>query len=139
MNLAERAAATDAVVRKFRNKPFDWRTASTCIHLARAQAVALGHTPPPVKRFYSALGARRALRDKGFETVTDLLDATFPGCRIPPAAMLVGDLAVLPGADGIDAVVICGGTKMLGWHEAGGNTLAVIDVSRGDIAAAWRL
>jgi hypothetical protein len=139
MTLAQRAEATNAVVRRFRNKPFDWRKAATCIHLARAQAVALGHRPPPVKRFRSALGARRALEEMGFSTVTELLDAMFPGCRIPPAAMLVGDLGVLPGAEGLDAVVISAGAKVLGWHQDGGDRLAVIEVSRGDIAAAWRL
>lgn len=139
MTLAERAAATDAVIRRFRNKPFDWRKAATCIHLARAQAVALGHRPPPVKRFRSALGARRVLQEMGHSSVIELLDAAFPGRRIPPAAMLVGDIGAIAGEDGFDAVVIAAGSKVLGWHGSDLSRLQVIEVSRGDIAAAWRL
>jgi len=139
MPLAERAARTDAVVRRFRKKAFDWRKAATCIHLARAQAVAMGHRLPPVKRFQSPLAAKRVLAELGHADVIALLDAMFPGCRIPPAGMLVGDLCAVPGEAGLSAVFVCGGAKMFGWHQEAGDAFAVIALDRGEVEAAWRL
>lgn len=139
MTLAERAQATETVVTRFRDKPFDWRTSGTCIHLFRAQAVAMGHQLPPVRRFRSALGAKRALADLGHANVVALIDALLPGARIAPAEMLVGDVGVLPGEQGFDAVVICAGAKVLGWHGADLSRLVPIEVCRGEFLAAWRL
>jgi hypothetical protein len=68
-----------------------------------------------------------------------LLDAVLPGQRIAPAAMIVGDLGILPGEDGLDAVVIAAGHKVIGWHGSDLSRLQVIEVSRGDLIAAWRL
>ncbi|HEX8415316.1 MAG TPA: hypothetical protein VF637_15755 [Sphingomicrobium sp.] len=139
MTLAERAIATDKVITKFREKPFDWRHASTCIHLARAQIVAMGGKVPPIPRFQSPLAARRSLKKLGHTSVLELLDAVLPGQRIAPAAMIVGDLGILPGEDGLDAVVIAAGHKVIGWHGSDLSRLQVIEVSRGDLIAAWRL
>lgn len=139
MTLAERAQATEGVIARFRDKPFDWRTTGTCIHLFRAQAVAMGHKLPPVGRFRTPLGAKRALAARGHDSVTALIDALLPGGRIAPAAMIVGDVGVLPGEQGFDAVVICAGAKVLGWHGADLSRLMPIEVCRGEFLAAWRL
>lgn len=61
---AERVAATQAVIDRFRDKPFSWAGAN-CIALARMQAKGLGHVVPPVPRFRSALGAQRAMAKRG--------------------------------------------------------------------------
>ncbi len=139
MTLAERAEATQAVIERFRDKPFDWRTSGTCIHLFRAQAVAMGHTLPPIRRFRSALSAKRALDGLGHDSVGALIEALLPGARIAPAEMIVGDVGVLPGEQGLDAVVICAGAKVLGWHGADPSRLLPIDVCRSEFLAAWRL
>ena len=139
MTLAERAAATEKVIIKFREKPFDWRHAATCVHLARAQIVAMGGKVPPIPRFQSPLAAKRSLRKLGHKSVLELLDSVLEGQRIPPAAMIVGDIGLLPGEDGLDAVVIAAGHKVIGWHGSDLSRLQVIEVNRGDLIAAWRL
>lgn len=139
MTLAERAQATEAVIARFRDKPFDWRTTGTCVHLFRAQAVAMGHKLPPIKQFRSPLSAKRALVALGHDSVTALIDALLPGARIAPAEMIVGDVGVLPGEQGLDAVVICAGSKVLGWHGEDPSRLVPIEVCRGAFTGAWRL
>lgn len=114
INLAARAKITSEVIERYRRKVFDWRGSATCIHLARAQMRAMGHRPPAIPQFRSALSAHRALKATGFDDLAALLDSMLP--RISPAAMLVGDLAILPGDDAFDSIVIGAGGKMMGWH-----------------------
>ena len=137
MNLAARVAATNKTMAKYRGKAFDWKAKATCIHLARTQLRNMGHKPPPIPQFSSAIGARRAMQGAGYETLADIFDGlSLP--RIAPAAMLVGDLAMLPGEVGYDAIVICAGGKLLGWHGAA-DELTVIGEAVAHVTAAWRL
>jgi hypothetical protein len=137
-SLHSRAALTEKVVARFRDKPFDWTKAATCIHLARAQVAAFGHRPPPVPKFRSALSAKKALKARGFDSLEAMLDTLLP--RIPPAAMLVGDLALLPGEEGMDTLVIAaGGGMVLGWHGDDASRMRPIIVTGADIIAAWRV
>ena len=135
--LQQRAAAVAATEQRFRDKPFDWRKAATCIHLVRFHAAQMGHSVPIVPKFKSALGAKRALLTTGFQTLPALLDSRFQ--RIPPAFMRVGDILALPGDDDWHALVIkCDKVKFLGWHEdAPGCTIMEVDV--GAAVGAWRL
>ncbi|MFH8652329.1 DUF6950 family protein [Sphingomonas paucimobilis] len=139
LDLVQRATATEAVIARFRGRPFDWTKRRTCIHLARAQARALGHRPSPVPDFRSPTSARRALRSTGHETLEALFDSLFP--RIPPAAMWIGDLALMAGGDGFDAVVVCGGGKMIGYHQDHlANGLVNIEPeTAAHFVGAWRL
>lgn len=137
-DLEQRAGATEKTFAAYRQRAFDWRGV-TCIHLARRQLINMGHRPPPIPRFYSALGARRAMERAGFGGLADIFDALgLP--RIAPAQMLVGDLAVVPGEDGFDAVFVCAGGKMLGWHAASEDR-GIVPVADAltHISAAWRL
>lgn len=134
IDLVARAAATQRTADKYRTRPFDWRTRSTCIHLARTQLRNLCHTPPPVPDFRSALGARRALTKSGFDSVAALLDSMLP--RIAPASMVVGDLAIIEGDERFESIVVSAGGKMLGWHEADGSGLKNLIVS--SFVGAWR-
>lgn len=138
MNLAERAFATETVLQRYRDKAFDW-AGPNCIRLSRAQASAMGHKVPPVPVFRSALGAKRALAKQGCETVTELLDKFFPR-HFAPAFMLVGDLCVVDGEGGMDAVFISDGQgSLFGWHDAAPERMAVVKFAQADIRAAWRL
>ena len=141
MNLAERAMRTEAVLDRYRDKPFDWAGAN-CIRLARAQATAMGHEVPPVPVFRSALGARRALAKQGVNSVTALLDKYL--LRLPaPAMMLVGDICTLPAdpdGGGLEAVGIADGQgSIFAWHPLKPDGLAVIKFAQADIGAAWGL
>jgi hypothetical protein len=136
LDLAERARRTEAVVAKYRTRAFSWRDRATCLHLARAQMRALDMRPPPMPDFRSPLSARKALKRAGHETVAGLLDSLLP--RIAPLSMIVGDLAVLPGEDAFQAVVIHGGgTQMLGWHGEDLSQLWPIEVEVDDFVACY--
>lgn len=113
--LNRRRAATAKVWAKFRQRPFDWDKGGTCIHLGRAQLRAMGHRPPPIPRFYSALGARRALVKAGFGEVADIFRSLgLP--EIPAARLWVGDIAIVPG-EGMDSICIWSGDQLLGYHQ----------------------
>ncbi|WP_240313486.1 DUF6950 family protein [Sphingomonas carotinifaciens] len=122
-----------------KGKPFSWVDRRTCIHVARAQARALGHRPPAIPDFRSALGARAALKTTGFGTLEALFDSLFP--RIPPASMWVGDLALMAGGDDLGGIVVSLGGKMGGYHEDHLADGLVNIVPQGDAAfiGAWRL
>lgn len=136
LDLAERAAATGRVVTRFRDRPFSWRDRATCLHLVRAQMRALGHRPPRIPDFRSPIGARRALQARGQDSVQALLDSLLP--RIAPAAMIVGDIALLPGEPPFEAAVIAaGGQKVFGWHGEDLSRLVPIEIGRGDLISAY--
>ena len=137
--LLRRAAATERTAARYARRAFDWDGA-TCIHLARTQLRNMGHRPPRIERFYSLRGAVLALRRAGFVGTIDAIDST-GAQRIAPAAMLVGDLAAVPGIDGMDAIFVCAGGRLLGWHDAMPETCGLVAVpdALGDVVAAWRL
>lgn len=137
MNLAERAAATEKVVARFRDRAFDWSDRATCIHLARAQMRALGHRPPAIPDFRSALGARKALERSGHASLEALLDSMLP--RIAPLAAWVGDLMLVPGEEPFgEALAISAGGALLMYHAEAQGLANVVDVMP-QVRAAWRL
>lgn len=139
LDLEQRRVRTERVVARFRDRPFSWTGRRTCLHLARAQMVALGHKPPKLPDLRSMLAARRALAATGHADIMELLDGLLP--RIAPAGMLIGDLALMEGGDGFDAVVIAAGGKVLGYHaDALGRGLVPIEpIVPQPFKAAWRL
>jgi hypothetical protein len=135
--LIRRKDATEATLARYRHKAFDWSKGITCVHLARCQMRKMGHKPPTLPRFRSAFAAREAMTERGWGTVAEMLDSMLP--PIPPARMLLGDLAVTPTEDGIGAINICAGPhKLMGWHD-GADGLVMLDVSLNDLIGAWRL
>lgn len=141
MNLAARAFATEGTLEKYRNKAFDWAGAN-CIRLARQQGHALGHELPPVPLFRTPLGAMKAIKKQGVDSVEGLLDKYFE--RLPsPAFVIVGDLVTLPGDEdhGLDAVCIADGRgNLFGWHaDTNFEKLEVIKLAQADVKGAWRL
>lgn len=132
-----RAAAVEATEQRFRNRPFDWRRAATCIHLVRFHAAEMGHRLPRVPRFRSALGAKRALLSTGFQTLPALLDSRFQ--RIPPAFMRYGDIIAIPGDEQWECLLIKGDKlKFLGWHQDG-TGCEYMEIDMGAALGAWRL
>ncbi|WCP14484.1 hypothetical protein sphantq_02930 [Sphingobium sp. AntQ-1] len=134
LSSVERAAATRKTLAKYRTLPFDWSKRATCIHLARYHLRNMGHRPPAIPDFRSALGAKRALEKTGFADMAALLDSLLPS--IAPASAWVGDLAVLEGGEGFDSIVIHAGGKWLGYHmdDLGGLKPLVVT----EIKGAWR-
>jgi hypothetical protein len=140
VNLAQIAAATQQTFNAFRGVPFDWRH-SSCAHLLAAHLINMGRDAPAVPEFSTAAGAKRALKAMGAPSLPKLM-AVLGLQPIKPSEMRVGDIAVLPGAngktDGINgAIVICAGNKFMGWHEAG-EGLQMIDNVLPHVKAAFR-
>lgn len=140
MHPADRAIATERVLARFRDEPFSWHRAS-CIHLAREQALALGHPVPAVPPFRSARGAKKALAALGVGSVTELLDRHFPRWPAPAFARL-GDLCVVAGeqGEGLEAVCVADGQgNLFGWHDDRPEGLAAVKWAMRDIRGAWKL
>lgn len=135
--LERRRIATQKTLDRYRPKVFDWSKGITCIHLAWCQLRQMGHRPPTLPRFRSALAAKRALKERGFDTVEAALDSLLP--RIAPAQMLLGDLASVPGTEGLDSILVCAGPqKLMGWHPVDGS-FVLYDGGMEQITGAWRV
>lgn len=135
--MEKRRVATEATLTRYRNKAFDWASGVTCVHLARFQLRNMGHRPPSLPRFRSALAAKRAMKERKWASVSEMLDSMLP--RIPPAAMLLGDLAVLEGDAGFDSIMVCAGPqRVFGWREDV-EGLVVLGIGMNEISGAWRL
>lgn len=139
--LARRQAATEKTLARFAGKPMRWSGAN-CIRLARTQGVHMGHRLPPIPRFRSAAGAKRALAARGADSIPALLDQYF--ARLPaPAFAWLGDLVVLPGnpAIGLDAVGIADGQgNVWCWSEQNDcRELTALLALESHAIAAWRL
>lgn len=138
-DLIRRQRATQATLDKYRNKPFDWKKAITCVHMARFHLRRMGHKVPELPRIRGAIGATRALRERGWENVAQMLDAQASLERIAPAFMRVGDLAVLPGDEAMDSIVICAGMhKLLGWHQDWHVGMIEMEAPLDNLLGAWR-
>lgn len=136
--MARRVAATRKTIAKY-EKPFSWSKRATCIHMARAHLRNMGHRPPPIPDFRSALGARTQLRKAGFPDLAGLFDSLLP--RIAPAAMWVGDIALLAGDEMFGSICISDTAgSLIGWHEDDPSRVRPQKVmSLNDVIGAWRV
>lgn len=135
--LERRRLATVKTKAKYGGKPFDWRRCATCMHMARFQMKAMGHKVPRMPSVRSAIRAKRELQARDVVSVIGLLDTLLP--RIAPAEMRLGDLAAVPGVEGLDAVFInAAPRKFIGWREDA-PTFVTLDIPLEQITAAWRL
>lgn len=138
IEMERRRDATQQTLDAWRGQSFDWNSAhsGTCAHLLHAHLVNMGHEPPTVPDFDTPLGAVRALKNMGHESLIDLLDDLLP--RRPSVGfMRLGDVALAPGDGPLDAVFICAGPlKVFGWHESR-NDVVVMDVALDKLLGAW--
>ncbi|WP_299307858.1 hypothetical protein [uncultured Croceicoccus sp.] len=100
--MIRRQRATEATLRKYRERALDWRGRTSCVHMARYHLRQMGHRPPP------------------------MLDAVLPEGRIAPLEMRLGDLAVVRGTHGLDAILLHAGNEALGWPEDGSRIVPMI-------------
>jgi hypothetical protein len=129
-----RQEALRATIARFQGKPFVWGT-TDCWIMTRAHLRALGERPPATPRYRTALGAKKALKLRGFDSMADAIDSILP--RISPAEMLPGDVAAVEGVEGLDALVICAGHKVFGWHEEADGPVFIVP-KPGALTIAWR-
>lgn len=138
--LDRRREATQATLDKFIGKPFSWQKGRHCVAMAHYHLRQMGYRSPklpPLPRVRSPIAARQELTKRGFASVSDWLDSFL--IRIPPAMMRLGDIAVTPGDEGFDAILIrTAPRKLLGWLPDGS---AVVNYDAGleDLTGAWRV
>ena len=132
--LVRRQEAVQATMEKYKHRHFDWKTKATCLHMCRFHLRRMGRKLPPLPQVGSLLAAKREMANRGWQNVGDMLDGIGLE-RIAPAEMLIGDLAMLEGEDGLGAIVISTGGKVIGWHEEDAG-MVVMDALQ--IAGAWR-
>lgn len=121
--LNARRDAAQATLLRFDGAAFRWST-NDCTRLAAFHARKMGHKPnmPKSGSYSSLLGAAKALKAAGFDSLTAAVDAMF--VQIPPATALVGDLVALPGEGGWPALcVYLGNGRVLGFKDGRGGVL----------------
>lgn len=131
-DLLRRQRALEKTLARYRRRRFAIGEAD-CVRMARSHLVAMGHRPPALPRYRNLTGALRALNRMGFDSLEALFDSLLP--KIPPAAMLPGDIALLQGEGPLDATVISVGHKVFGFHQDEETTALMIPH---EIKAAWR-
>lgn len=139
MELERRRIATQSTLDAFRGTAFAWGEgdAVTCVHVAYWHLWMMGYELPALPELKSALAAKRALTERGWDSVESMLDSLLG--RIPPAMMRLGDLATVPGQEGLDCILVCAGPlKMMGWHPETGE-FVLYDNAISEITAAWRV
>lgn len=112
--MVKRAEATQKTLAKFAGKKYELGKCD-CISLARSQLKNMGHKPPKIPRYSTPVAAMRRLKSLGHDSLESLLaEHCF---EIPPASMLIGDLATVKGHNesGISAIVVYAGGKYLGF------------------------
>jgi hypothetical protein len=135
--LEKRRRATQATKDHFIGRPFDWREGRHCVQLAHYHLRKMGKRPPALPRIRGPEDARRELAARGWNSVAEMLDSLLE--RIPPAMMRLGEIAVTPGSEGLESVVIYLGPRMLlGWLPDG-SRVVIYDAGLGDLSAAWRV
>lgn len=142
LDMVRKAAAAQACVDRFGDALLDYKSAD-CVRLARLALVKQRVSVAPLKglRWSSYRGALRAIKESGFATLADGMDAT--GCvRIRPLEAVHGDIVCLPVSEespwGAALFVCLGNRKFLGFVDTG----AGIRCSVATVAAfqtAWRV
>jgi len=132
-DLLRRSGAVRLTIAKYRGKPFAWGD-TDCGGMFLYHLAGMGHAGiAPPNPYTSALTAKRSLKAMGFETVEQWVDSLLP--RIPASRALPGDIIVVEGDAGLDAITISAGAKSFGWHEnAEGATMLI----HREVKGAWR-
>lgn len=134
--LLKRHAALQKVMDRYRHLPFSWEHNRTCIHMLAAHLRAMGYKVPKVPKLDGPIAAKRELKKRGFASVEELLDLMLE--RIPVAAMLPGDVAVVDGDNGLAAVYISLGSTAIGYSE-GVEGMALFTNPGAVFEKAWRV
>lgn len=135
--LIRRQRALDATMAKYRARPFDWKTGATCIHMFRFHAKRMGHTVEAVPKLDGPVAAKRELKKRGYDSVEAMLDALIE--PIPVAAMLPGDVSVLPDDSGLGGIVISLGATAIGYTEISDQGMSLLTEPGAVLTKAWRV
>lgn len=133
--MERRRAASEATMAKFLGKPFNWGEGWHCIKMAHYHLRQMGKRPPSLPRVRSALAAKRAMKERGWDSVVEMLDQLLT--PVPRAMLRLGDLVATPGTDGMDSVMIyLAPHRFLGWLPDGSEAV-VLDMD--EFSGAWQI
>ena len=136
--MVRRRDAAQATLDQWRDRPLRLGT-SDCVRMAASHLRRLGQRVklPPAGAYRSLPGAVKALRQRGYDTLAAALDGEGLE-RIAPATAVVGDLVMLPSADGLGALTVAlGNGRVVGYHDDVAGGAAVLQPLTFD--AAWRV
>lgn len=135
MNVLDRRDATQKTLEWFAPRPFNWAKSATCVHLVRRHLVHMGHKVPPMPQFRSALTAKRALTERGWDTLGAMMDSIVP--QIEASRIVVGDVVELPSDNDVfPALCVFTGNGSIMGYQGGVFMVGRIMVTP---TAAWRL
>ena len=99
--MMKRQAATQACMDRFADKPYA-PGVRDCGKLAAHALHKLGRKCPLLTKanHKTEAGAVKYIRKAGFKDLVELMDATLPDARIPPAAALPGDIIAMAMPEG---------------------------------------
>ena len=135
--MLDRRDAAQAVIDRFKDQPMVFGK-NDCVRMAAFVLRKRGHRPQLGKAgsYTNALGAQRALKRAGYDSLADALDALGLQ-RIAPAAALPADIIMVPGEGSFGGAlqVVVGNGRTLGYHQDldGADILMPIE-----FVAAWR-
>lgn len=104
--------------------------------MLRMHLVAMGHKVEKVPKLDGPIAAKRELKKRGYASVEAMLDDLLT--PIPVAAMLPGDVSVLPDDDALGAVVISLGSTAIGYAD-GAEGMVLLTAPGAVLEKAWRV
>lgn len=118
----------------YRRRPFEWGQCDCCLFVADWVQTMAGFDPAAALRgrYHSRLGAKRALRRAGFNSIMAIADAAL-GERLAVLALARGDIGLLL-QDDAPALGIVWGANVWAMAEQGAVPLPLATVAFG-----WRL
>lgn len=135
--MLSRRDAAQATLDRFKGEAMRYGK-NDCVRMAAFVLRKRGHRPQLGKAgtYSNAIGAQRALKRAGFDTLADALDALGLE-RIPPAAALPADIIMVPGEGSFGGAlqVVVGNGRTLGYHQDLDGAEILMPV---EFVAAWR-
>jgi len=132
-----RTRAAQATLDQWRTRPMRLGT-SDCVRMTASHLRRLGHQVklPASGSYRTVRSALKALEDRGYQSLADALDAMGLE-RIAPAAVIVGDVLMLPAEDRLGALVVAlGNGRVVGYHE---EAIGAVVLQPIEYVAAWRV
>jgi len=135
--LIRKAAAAQTILDAWSKRPMRLGT-NDCVRMIAAHLRLLGYKVklPASGSYRTVNSATKALKAAGYDRVGDALDAIGLE-RIPPAAVVVGDIVELPADTKLGSFTIAlGNGRVAGYHE---NVVAVTVLQPVAYLNAWRV
>lgn len=142
-DLLRRQTAIQKTMKKFMGRPLVLGKYD-CGIVMHYHLKVMGHRLPPIRKYNNEVGAIKALKALGGNNLEEVMDHLLPKGRIAPAAMLMGDAALIPqDPDGAvpvgGALVISVGRKWIGWHPDVPGLAIIEPIIENPFIAAWRV